>query len=120
MVSSCAACVPSVEPFSEPLRGGWSWGEGDVSFPSFCQQAITIVFAMLAFLISSPEAAAYSSTESTACQVGWGGGTRVGPWDRRAATRYTHCRTAKGNLKGWLRKIGKEEEEECGWCGGGV
>ena len=39
-------------------------------------------------------------------QVGWGGG-RVARWGRRAATRYTHCRTGKGNLRGWLREIGK-------------
>ena len=40
-------------------------------------------------------------------------------WGRRAATRYTHCRTGKGNLRGWLREIGKEDEEECRWCGEG-
>ena len=46
-------------------------------------------------------------------QVGWGEG-RV-----TAATRYTHCRTGKGNLRGWLRESGKEEREECRWCGKG-
>ena len=40
-------------------------------------------------------------------QVGWGKG-RVARWGRRAATKYTHCRTGKGNLRGWLREIGKE------------
>ena len=33
--------------------------------------------------------------------------------------RYTHCRTGKGNLRGWLREIGKEDGEECRWCGEG-
>jgi len=51
-------------------------------------------------------------------QVGWGKG-RVAGWSRRAATRYTHCRTGKGNLRGWLREIGKEDGEECRWCGEG-
>ena len=46
----------------------------------------------------------------------WPGG-RVARWSRRVATRYTHCRTGKGNLKGW-REIGKEDGEECRWCGG--
>ena len=31
-------------------------------------------------------------------QVGWGGGRVVG-WSRRAATRYTHCRTGKEKLR---------------------
>ena len=51
-------------------------------------------------------------------QVGWGKG-RVAGWSRRAATRYTHCRTGKGNSRGWLREIGKEDGEECRWCGEG-
>ena len=51
-------------------------------------------------------------------QVSWGKG-RVAGWSRRAATRYTHCRTGKGNLRGWLREIGKEDGEECRWCGEG-
>ena len=50
--------------------------------------------------------------------VGWGKG-RVAGWSRRAATRYIHCRTGKGNLRGWLREIGKEDGEECRWCGKG-
>ena len=25
----------------------------------------------------------------------------------------------KGNLRGWLREIGKEDREECKWCGEG-
>ena len=25
----------------------------------------------------------------------------------------THCWTGKGNLRGWLREIGKEDGEEC-------
>ena len=40
-------------------------------------------------------------------------------WGRRAATRYTHCRTGKGNLRGWLHEIGKEDGEDCRWCGEG-
>ena len=51
-------------------------------------------------------------------QAGWGKG-KVAGWSWRAATRYTHCRTGKGNLRGWLREIGKEDGEECRWCGEG-
>ena len=51
-------------------------------------------------------------------QVGWGK-RRVAGWSWRAATRYTYCRTGKGNLRGWLREIGKEDGEECRWCGEG-
>ena len=37
----------------------------------------------------------------------------------KAGVRYTHCRTGKGNLRGWLWEIVKEDREECRWCGEG-
>ena len=51
-------------------------------------------------------------------QVGWGKG-QVAEWSWRAATRYTYCRTSKGNLMGCLQEIGKEDGEECRLCGEG-
>ena len=51
-------------------------------------------------------------------KVGWGKG-RVAGWSREAATRYLHCRAGEGNLRGWLRVIGKEDGVECSWCGEG-
>ena len=38
---------------------------------------------------------------------------------RRAATRYTHCRTGRGNLRDWLYEIGTKGREECRWRGRG-
>ena len=50
--------------------------------------------------------------------MGWGKGGAAG-WGWRAATRYTHCRMGKGNLRGWLWAIGKEDREDCRWCSKG-
>ena len=64
------------------------------------------------------QAAADSPKEGGTLPTGWGKG-RIARWSRRAATRYTHCRTGKGDLRGWLREIGREDGEECRWCGEG-
>ena len=49
---------------------------------------------------------------------GFGKGRVIG-WNRTSVTAYSHIRTGKGRLRGWRKKIGKEDWGYC-YCGAGV
>ena len=55
-----------------------------------------------------------------AAWAGWGGQSKDCAVRKASSNQIRPiCRTGKGNLRGWLYEIGREESEECRWCGEG-
>jgi len=44
-------------------------------------------------------------------------GAVVERWNRRARVNSVHCRTGKGNLQAWWKKIHDTVDPECRRCG---